>query len=183
MIIQYDNASYPVRDKSSVEKGNHSPLPHAVRYATNESQCCIPTACCIVSEHVLLPIFNPYRDLKKNRHWMYFGLSHDNIERDNLNRRSAIAKCTPSYPVREKSSVEKGNHYPLPHAVRYATNESQCCIPTACYFVRERHCGLDPQSPNPKNNQEIAGQARNDEMRQFEVSTQLQSLSGFEKQP
>jgi hypothetical protein len=23
-------------------------------------------------------------------------------------------------------------------------------------------CGLDPQSPNPKNNQEIAGQARND---------------------
>jgi ATP-dependent exoDNAse (exonuclease V) beta subunit len=33
---------------------------------------------------------------------------------------------------------------------------------------RERHCGLDPQSPNPKKNQEIAGQARNDETRKFE---------------
>jgi hypothetical protein len=29
-------------------------------------------------------------------------------------------------------------------------------------LVAFRHCGLDPQSPNPKNNQEIAGQARND---------------------
>jgi hypothetical protein len=44
-----------------------------------------------------------------------------------------------------------------------------------------RHCGLDPQSLNPKNYQEIAGQARNDETRQFQ--TKLQAAMSITVKP
>jgi hypothetical protein len=50
-----------VETVETVEKESRTRLPHAVRYATKESPCCIPAACGIVPSHLILPGLNPDR--------------------------------------------------------------------------------------------------------------------------